>query len=377
MKFVVAPDKFKDSLTGFEFCDAVANGIHSVLDTAEIIKMPLADGGDGTMEVVRHYIKGEIITLTAQDPLFRPLKTSYLFSEQNKAAYIEMAEISGLKLLSSGERDCMHTTTFGTGQLIADALDKGAREIILGIGGSATNDGGLGMATALGYRFLDTHGQELSPVGSNLIKVKSINSSQMNPLIAKASIKIACDVTNVFYGDDGAAKVYGAQKGASPEDIVHLDKGLQNFSKLIKEIYKTDLQTIKGAGAAGGIGGGAMVFLNAELESGIELVKKLANFDQVIEGADWIITGEGQLDGQTLSGKTIDGVVSSAAKHGIPVAAFCGSVAITQAQQNELGIVYTASIIKGISTLEQAMKKSFANLEFASYNFAQLIQHTL
>lgn len=377
MKFIVAPDKFKDSLTGFEFCDAAANGIRSVFDTAEIIKMPLADGGDGTMEVVRHYIKGEIISLTAQDPLFRPLETSYLYSEQNKVAYIEMAEISGLKLLSIGERDCMRTTTFGTGQLIADALDNGAKEIILGIGGSATNDGGLGMAAALGYRFLDTHGQELSPVGSNLIKVKSIDSSKMNPLIAKATIKIACDVTNVFYGEDGAAKVYGAQKGASPEDIVHLDKGLQNFSKLIKEIYNTDLQTIKGAGAAGGIGGGAMVFLNAELESGIELVKKLANFDQVIEGSDWVITGEGQLDGQTLSGKTIDGVVSSAAKHGIPVAAFCGSVAITQEQQNELGIVYAASIIKGISTLEQAMKNSFTNLEFASFNFAKLIQHTL
>ena len=374
MKFVIAPDKFKGSLTGFEFCDAVEEGLLMVFNDAEILKKPLADGGDGTMEVAKHYIKGETVTITVKDPLFRPINASYLYSDETKIAYIEMAEASGLKLLNVDEFDCMETTTLGTGELIYDALEKGATEIILGIGGSATNDGGMGMANALGFRFSDEKGLELSPIGKHLSKVKTIDDSNKHHRLDGVKVKVACDVTNPFYGLQGAAYIYGAQKGASENEIIFLNQGLCNFAEIIKNRYEIDLQKVSGSGAAGGVGGGALVFLNGELISGNNLVKELANFNNAIEGADWIITGEGQLDEQTLSGKTIDGVVKSAKSKNIPVAALCGSVSISVAQQQKFGLNYVASIVRGISTLNQAMEQSKNNLVNATFNFASLIK---
>ncbi|SFR60735.1 glycerate kinase [Maribacter stanieri] len=374
MKFVIAPDKFKGSLTGFEFCDAVAEGLQMVFKDAEIINKPLADGGDGTIEVAKYYINGEKITITVSDPLFRPINASYLYSEETKIAYIEMAEASGLKLLGDDERNCMITTTSGTGELIYDALDKGAKEIILGIGGSATNDGGMGMANALGYQFLDEHGKELVPIGQNLSKVKSIDDSNKHVRLKEVKIKVACDVTNHFYGLNGAAYIYAAQKGASENEIIVLNNGLHNLAEVIKSNYNIDLQKINGAGAAGGVGGGALTFLDGELISGINLIKELADFDTTIDGADWIITGEGQLDEQTLSGKTIDGVITSAKIKNIPVAALCGSVSISVNQQNKFGLTYVSSIVRGISTLQEAMNNSHENLVNATYNFASLLK---
>ena len=374
MKFVIAPDKFKGSLTGFEFCDAVAEGLQMVFKDAEIINKPLADGGDGTMEVAKYYINGEKITITVSDPLFRPINASYLYSEETKIAYIEMAEASGLKLLGDDERNCMITTTSGTGELIYDALDKGAKEIILGIGGSATNDGGMGMANALGYQFLDEHGKELVPIGQNLSKVKSIDDSNKHVRLKEVKIKVACDVTNPFYGLNGAAYIYAAQKGASENEIIVLNNGLHNLAEVIKSNYNIDLQKINGAGAAGGVGGGALTFLDGELISGINLIKELADFDTTIDGADWIITGEGQLDEQTLSGKTIDGVITSAKIKNIPVAALCGSVSISVNQQNKFGLTYVSSIVTGISTLQEAINNSHENLVNATYNFASLLK---
>ncbi|SEB73547.1 glycerate kinase [Maribacter dokdonensis] len=374
MKFVIAPDKFKGSLTGFEFCDAVEEGLLMVFNDAEILKKPLADGGDGTMEVAKHYIKGETVTITVKDPLFRPINASYLYSDETKIAYIEMAEASGLKLLNVNEFDCMETTTLGTGELIYDALEKGATEIILGIGGSATNDGGMGMANALGFRFLDEKGLELSPIGKHLSKVKTIDDSNKHHRLDGVKVQVACDVTNPFYGLQGAAYIYGAQKGASENEIIFLNQGLCNFAEIIKNRYEIDLQKVSGSGAAGGVGGGALVFLNGELISGNNLVKELADFDNAINGADWIITGEGQLDEQTLSGKTIDGVVKSAKSKNIPVAALCGSVSISVAQQQKFGLNYVASIVRGISTLNQAMEQSRDNLLNATFNFASLLK---
>ena len=374
MKFVIAPDKFKGSLTGFEFCDAVEEGLLMVFNDAEILKKPLADGGDGTMEVAKHYIKGETVTITVKDPHFRPINASYLYSDETKIAYIEMAEASGLKLLNVDEFDCMETTTFGTGELIYDALEKGATEIILGIGGSATNDGGMGMANALGFWFLDEKGLELSPIGKHLSKVKTIDDSNKHHRLDGVKVKVACDVTNPFYGLQGAAYIYGAQKGASENEIIFLNQGLCNFAEIIKNRYEIDLQKVSGSGAAGGVGGGALVFLNGELISGNNLVKELADFDNAINGADWIITGEGQLDEQTLSGKTIDGVVKSAKSKNIPVAALCGSVSISVAQQQKFGLNYVASIVRGISTLNQAMEQSRDNLVNATFNFASLLK---
>lgn len=374
MKFVIAPDKFKGSLTGFEFCDAVAEGLQMVFKDAEIINKPLADGGDGTMEVAKYYINGEKITITVSDPLFRPINASYLYSEETKIAYIEMAEASGLKLLGDDERNCMVTTTSGTGELIYDALEKGAKEIILGIGGSATNDGGMGMANALGYQFLDEHGKELVPIGQNLPRVKSIDDSNKHIRLKEVEVKVACDVTNPFYGLNGAAYIYAAQKGASENEIIVLNNGLHNLAEVIKSNYNIDLQKINGAGAAGGVGGGALTFLDGELISGINLIKELADFDATIDGADWIITGEGQLDEQTLSGKTIDGVITSAKIKNIPVAALCGSVSISVNQQNKFGLTYVSSIVRGISTLQEAMNNSHENLVNATYNFASLLK---
>lgn len=370
MKFVIAPDKFKGSLTGFEFCDAVEEGLSKVNDDFEIIKMPLADGGDGTIDVVKYYLEGEKISVNVNNPFFKPVEALYLYSDKSQIAYIEMAEASGLKLLSEAERDCSNTSTFGTGELILDALNRGAQEIILGIGGSATNDGGMGMANALGFRFLNKDGQELKPIGGNLIAVKKIDGSKKHPKLNEVKIKVACDVSNPFYGENGAAKIYAGQKGATESEIQSLDDGLRNFSKVLEEEYEIDLQKIAGSGAAGGIGGGAFVFLRGQLTSGIELIKELADFDSAITDANWIITGEGKLDIQTLSGKTIAGVISSAAKKNIPVAAFCGSVDISEKEENVLGLAFATSISQGISNLQEAMDSSYGNLVKASYNFA-------
>ncbi len=374
MKFVIAPDKFKGSLTGFEFCDAVEEGLRMVFNKAEILKMPLADGGDGTIDVVKYYINGEKVEKEVNDPLFRPIEASYLYSESTQIAFIEMAEASGLKLLKDQERNCMRTTSLGTGELILDALYRGAKEIILGIGGSATNDGGMGMAVALGYRFLDAQGKELKPIGRNLSAVRKIDDSTKNPKLNGVKVKVACDVTNPFYGKNGAAHVYAEQKGASVNEIMLLDQGLSNFAEVISRQFAVDLQQVAGAGAAGGVGGGALIFLKGDLISGIDLIKELSGFDTAIEGADWIITGEGRLDEQTLSGKTIDGVITSANLKQIPVAALCGSVGISIAQQQAFGLDYVVSIVRGISNLQDAMEKSYENLVNASYNFAALLK---
>ena len=260
MKFVIAPDKFKGSLTGFEYCDAVEEGIRMVFSDVEIIKKPLADGGDGTVDVVQYHTQGKRVRITAKDPLFRPIKTSYNISETTGTAFIEMSEISGLKLLSESERNCMNTTSIGFGELIVDAIDKGVKELTLGIGGSATNDGGIGMAQALGYRFLDESGQELKPIGSSLIKVQKIDTTNVHPKLKGLHVKVACDVSNPLYGPNGAAHIYGPQKGASKKEIELLDRGLENYATILMETFEVDVQRIIGSGAAGGNGCPALPF---------------------------------------------------------------------------------------------------------------------
>ncbi|WP_136468692.1 glycerate kinase [Flagellimonas onchidii] len=373
MKFILAPDKYKGSLTGQQFCEIVERGIRRVFPNAEIVHMPLADGGDGTMEVVKYYLKVSKVSVSVQDPLFRDVESGYLISKGKETAFVEMSEASGYKLLEKDELNCMLTTSYGMGQLIAHAIKQGAKEIVLGIGGSATNDAGMGMAKALGYQFLDEEGNQLTPIGENLVKVSKIDVSNVLPGLKNIQIKVACDVNNPLYGKEGAAYVYAPQKGASPEDVVFLDEGLQSFAKVVQQQFGVDVQQIPGAGAAGGIGAGTKVFLDAELISGIDLVKSMADFDNAIDGADWIITGEGQLDGQTLSGKTIDGVMQSAKAKNIPVATLCGSVAVSMEELETMGLHYVTSILNGIGTLEDAKRKSVENLEQASYNFAKLL----
>jgi glycerate kinase len=373
MKIILAPDKFKGSLTGAQFCDAVEEGIKMVLPKAHIVKLPLADGGDGTIEILKYHLKGRCIKVVVNNPLFEQIDASYLYIDSMETAFIEMAAASGLALLKPEEQNCFFTSTLGTGQLILDAINRGAKTIMLGIGGSATNDCGIGMATALGYKFEDENGVELIPIGKNLLKIKKINTDNVIPVLKAVTFKVACDVKNVLFGPNGAAYVYGHQKGASKSEIVLLDKGLEHISSLFSKILNLDVSDIEGAGAAGGLGAGAIVFLNAELQSGIDLIKDIVGFDKKIKDADWIITGEGKLDAQTLSGKTIYGVITSAKKYNIPVAALCGSVDISIQTQQQLGLTYVSSIVKDVSDLEQAIKNSYENLVYGAYNFTQLL----
>ncbi|GAB5400271.1 MAG: glycerate kinase [Aureisphaera sp.] len=358
MKIILAPDKFKGSLSSLDFCDAVADGISQAIKDAELVKLPLADGGDGTIDIINYYLHGDFVQARVHDPLFRTISSRYLFAENSKTAFVEMAEASGHKLLRSSEANCKSATTLGTGELIMDAVNKGARRIILGIGGSATNDCGMGMATALGYRFLNSIGETVAPIGANLSNVVAIDNSEVDHRLKEIEFFVACDVTNPLYGENGAAHVYAKQKGASPEDIELLDKGLMDFAQILENHFKVDPQKIPGAGAAGGMGIGSILFLSAHLVPGIDLIKDLANFEDQIQDADWIISGEGQLDEQTLSGKTINGVLDFAQAKGVSVAAFCGNITLSKTEIEAMGIHYSDAIMKHTSDFDEAMKCS-------------------
>lgn len=371
MKIVIAPDKFKNSLTGLEFCNAVEEGICSTISNVDIVKLPLADGGDGTIEVVNYYLKGEVIHVIVNNPFFQPITASYLYSESSKTAFIEMAEASGVKRLKPEQFDCKNATTLGTGEMIVDAIKKGASKIILGIGGSATNDCGIGMATALGYRFLDKNNTEVKPIGANLSKIASIDVSNVHDKLYEVDFSVACDVNNPLYGLNGAAHVYGAQKGATTTDIVTLDRGLRDFSKILNAVFNIDVQSVKGAGAAGGMGIASKLFLKGNLKSGIELVKHLADFDAKIENSEWIITGEGRLDNQTFSGKAIKGVVDSAKKYGIKIAAFCGSTNLNSNAIKEFGIDYVDLVDNYAKNKKDAMQNGFSYVRDIAKVFAE------
>jgi len=358
MKIVLAPDKFKGSLSGIEFCDITAEAILSIMPNAEIIKMPLSDGGDGTIDILDYHLEGQRIKLKVTDPLFRQIEVSYLYISSSSTAFIEMAAASGMALLKAEEQNCYNTTTFGTGELIKDAIERGAKTIVLGIGGSATNDCGIGMAAALGYRFLDKKSVEIVPIGKNLIDIDKIDDSNVNVGLSKITFKVACDVTNPLYGHEGAAYVFGPQKGASKKEVDLLNIGLEHIAKVILNQFNIDLQKIKGTGAAGGMGGGSLVFLNANLFSGIDLVKELVDFDNKIKDANWIITGEGKLDSQTFSGKTISGVLVSGKRYKIPIAVFCGSITLSESVLKEYGVLYAAAILDIAKDVNDAIKNS-------------------
>lgn len=359
MKIVLAPDKFKKAITSLEFCKAVESVLVSMNPHTEVIKLPLADGGDGTIEIMNYYLKVAVVQVEVSGPFFNKISARYLYSYQTKTAFIEMAEASGVKTLKPEQLDCKNATSLGTGEMILDAIKKGASKIILGIGGSATNDCGIGMAVALGYRFLDSNNKEVKPIGANLSSILAIDTTQVHPKLKTIPFSVACDVTSPLYGKYGAAYVYASQKGASKSDILMLDKGLKDFSKLLKTTFGIDAQKEEGAGAAGGMGIASKVFLNSTLMSGIKLIKALVNFDEQIKGADWIITGEGRLDRQTLSGKTIHGVLQSAKEQGIPVAAFCGEITLSEAALKQIGILYAKDIISEAKNLEDALENSY------------------
>ena len=324
MKILIAPDKYKDSLSAIQVCNALKKGIIKNFNEKDIIFCPMADGGDGSLVTLNYYLDLKPISLIVNDPLFRPVKSTYYLN--NKTAYIELSSASGLVLLKEEDRNCMLTSSFGTGELICDALDKGVTNINLFIGGSATNDGGIGIASALGYKFYDTSENLLSPIGKNLLLINRIDKSEVKFNFNDITVKVICDVNNPLYGKSGAAYVYASQKGANSSQIQQLDKGLVNLeSKLLQHNFPS-IADIPGSGAAGGVGGGSIIFLKAKLISGIEIFLKISQLEKLIRECDLIITGEGRLDSQTQYGKVISGVCNLAKKFNKSIIAVCGDV---------------------------------------------------
>ncbi len=355
MKVAAAIDSFKGSMTSLEVAEAFEKGVKKVYKDAEFIKIPLADGGEGTVKALIDNLDGKMINIKVKDPLMRDIDSFYGISGDGKTAVIEMAAASGLPLLSLDERNPLKATTFGTGELIKDALEKGCREFIIGIGGSATNDAGIGMLSALGYVFLDENGNELEPNGENLINIRSFKDDKVMKEVSKAKFLIACDVDNPFYGSNGAAYVYGKQKGATNDIIKILDEGMINFSNVIKKIRKTDISNISGSGAAGGLGGAFTAFFNSELKPGIDIITEKIELENKINGSDYVITGEGRIDFQSAMGKTPSGVAKLAKKYGIPVIAIGGSVDDEIGDIYDCGITAAFSIIDSPMTLNEAM----------------------
>lgn len=357
MKILLAPDKFKDSLSARQVCDALKTGIEKSIPNAEIISFPLADGGEGTLEVARELLSLELVTIPVRDPLFRTVQAVYGINMQQGIALIEMSRASGIQLLSGPERNAEHTTTFGTGELIRDALSRGITKIVLTLGGSATSEAGIGMATALGYRFLDEAGNELSPIGANLVRIAKIDASGADSRMAGCQFVVLTDVTNPLYGPNGAAFVYGPQKGVPPGRIPVLDRGLQNIAEQAKKWLNKDVAQIPGAGAAGGMGAGAMLFLYATVRKGIDWIMELSGFDAALRDADLVITGEGRIDRQTASGKVVHGVMSHAAAAGKRVIGVCGQCDLTRPEIAGMGLSQVFSLTELAGSVGQALRQ--------------------
>ncbi|PIY32650.1 MAG: glycerate kinase [Candidatus Infernicultor aquiphilus] len=321
MKIVVAPDSFKGSLTAIEVSDAIEKGIREVFPEAEIIKIPMADGGDGTVQCLVNATGGKILEEKVIGPLGNEVWAFYGILGDRKTAIVEMAAASGLTLVPENKRDPLITTTYGTGQLIKAALNQGCRKMIIGIGGSATNDGGAGMVQALGTKLLDKDGEEIGFGGGELKKIVKIDISCMDKRLSDIKVLAASDVNNPLCGPQGASRIYGPQKGATPEIIEELDESLAYFAELIKRDLHKDIKDIPGAGAAGGLGASLIAFLNAEFRPGIEIMIEAVKLEQAIKDADLVITGEGKIDSQTIYGKAPIGVAKIAKKHNIPVVA--------------------------------------------------------
>ncbi|MCG2821421.1 MAG: glycerate kinase, partial [Candidatus Atribacteria bacterium] len=321
MKIVVAPDSFKGSLTAIEVSDAIEQGIREVFPGAEIVKIPMADGGEGTVQCLINAVGGEILREKVTDPLGGEVLAHYGILGDKKTAVIEMAEASGLTLVPENKRNPLITTTYGTGQLIKAALNQGCRKMIIGIGGSATNDGGAGMVQALDVRLLDKQDKEIGFGGAELMNIHHIDISQMDQRISKLEILVASDVKNPLCGHSGATRIYGPQKGATEEMMVILEEALARFAHIINKALHKDVKDIPGAGAAGGLGAGLMAFLDAKLKPGIEIIIEAVKLEEAMKDADLVITGEGKIDIQTIYGKVPVGVAKIAKKYHVPVMA--------------------------------------------------------
>lgn len=372
MQILIAPDKFRGSLEAAMVCQAAKEGILLAYPDARVIAIPLADGGEGTTEILTQQSGGSFTTARVQDPLGRLMDASYGLSGDGNTAFIEMASASGLKLLSAHEYNPWLTSTYGTGQLILDAIEKGVKKIILGIGGSATTDGGIGMAAALGYHFLDENRKTLIPIGESLSKICSIDESQTDARLQSVSITVACDVTNPLFGTNGAAHVYGPQKGANEAMIEELDLGLENLTKVADKAFGRDVSNQPGAGAAGGLGAGCLWFLNAELKEGVGIIMDQTAIAGHIQQSDLVITGEGKVDEQTLSGKVVKGLADLCQSYQVPLAVICGTLMITPEQIRSAGITCAVSVLNQPTDLESAQKDAYELVRNATFNLVRL-----
>nr|WP_086938702.1 glycerate kinase [Thaumasiovibrio occultus] len=372
MKVVIAPDSYKESLTAMEVAQAIEAGFSRVFPDAEFLKLPMADGGEGTVQSLVDATGGDIVACTVTGPLGTPVEGFYGVMGDGDMAVIEMAAASGLHLVPTEQRNPLITTTFGTGELIKAALDRGVKHIIVGIGGSATNDGGIGMAQALGIRLLDSEGSDLTYGGGALSSLATIDMSGLDSRLADIKLEVACDVDNPLCGEKGASAVFGPQKGATPEMVATLDANLSHYADIIKATTGNDIKNAAGAGAAGGLGAALMGLLNASLRPGIEIVMDAVDLAEQVKGADLVITGEGRIDSQTIHGKTPIGVARTAKAENIPVIGIAGSISADSHVVHSHGIDAVFSVVPGAMDLPQALENAAEYVEQAALNVAQL-----
>jgi glycerate 2-kinase len=364
MKIILAPQALKGSLDAAAVGQAMAEGARIALPDAEIAIIPVADGGEGTVSALVAATNGQLLLTRVTGPLGEPVEAEWGLlgadsaESDEKTAVIEMAAAAGLPLVPRPQRDPRVTTTYGVGELLRAALEMGCKRILIGIGGSATNDGGVGMAQALGARLLDANGGDLPPGGAALAQLARIDISGMDPRLAQSAVRVASDVTNPLTGPKGASAVYGPQKGATPEMVAELDAALAHYADILKRDLSVDVADIPGAGAAGGLGAGLLAFAQAELVPGARLVFEALRFDERISGADLIFTAEGQLDTQTAYGKAVGAVAAAGQRQGIPVVALAGAVAMDDAALRALGLSAALPLPDGPLTLEESMARA-------------------
>ena len=356
MKTVIAIDSFKGSLTSVEAGQACAEGIKRVFPESENIVIPVADGGEGTVDALVSGMGGEKVKISVCGPLGEKAQAEYGIIAETKTAIIEMSAAAGITLVPDSLRNPLNTTTYGVGEIIVDAMDKGCRNFIIGIGGSATNDGGIGMLQALGFGILDKNGENVPFGAKGIEKVHSITVENAHQLIKECNFSIACDVTNPLCGDNGCSAVYGPQKGADEKMVADMDGWLSAFAKKVKEVFPDADENYPGAGAAGGIGFAFMAFLGGKLERGIDIVLRAAKLEEKVKDADIVITGEGRLDRQTAMGKAPGGIAAIAKKYGKKVIAFSGAVTDDAREVNQNGIDAFFPILRTVCSLEDAMK---------------------
>ena len=355
MNIVISPDSFKDCLPAEKVASSIAKGIQKVYPEAITTQIPISDGGEGLLDALVVSTGGKLQTVRVKDPLLRNINAQYGILTDGNTAVIEMATASGLELLEENERNPMITSTFGTGQLIIDALDRGCKKLIIGLGGSATNDGGTGMVKALGGKFLNSKGEEIGDGGGALGDLYRIELSNLDNRLKQCEIIGACDVSNPLTGLEGASFIYGGQKGGQPKELRQLDKNLSQYASIVKSNLGKEVKTVSGAGAAGGMGAAILAFFNAELRSGIDLIIESLNLENYISKADIVFTGEGKIDHQTLYGKTISGIAAIGKKYNVPVFALTGKMGDNIEELYGLGVTAIFPIVNKPMSLEESI----------------------